>query len=50
MNRRKACKYALAHLCGYKTAATIFNDKKVNKPSEGGRKISDIVYIGEVAE
>ena len=28
----------------------IFDGKKVNTPADGGRKISDIVYIGEVVE
>mgnify|MGYP007067581875 CR=1 FL=1 len=36
--------------CGGKTAVMIFDGKKVNTPADGGRKISDIVYIGEVAE
>ena len=35
---------------GGKTAVMIFDGKKVNTPADGGRKISDIVYIGEVAE
>ena len=38
------------NLDGGKTAVMIFDGKKVNTPADGGRKISDIVYIGEVAE
>lgn len=41
---------AAYNLDGGKTAVMIFDGKKVNQPTEGGRKISDIVYIGEVAE
>ena len=43
------CKAAY-NLDGGKTAVMIFDGKKVNTPADGGRKISDIVYIGEVAE
>ena len=35
---------------GGQTAVMIFDGKKVNTPADGGRKISDIVYIGEVVE
>ena len=43
------CKAAY-NLDGGKTTVMIFDGKKVNTPADGGRKISDIVYIGEVAE
>lgn len=43
------CKAAY-NLDGGKTAVMVFDGKIVNTPAEGGRKISDIVYIGEVAE
>ena len=43
------CKAAY-NLDGGQTAAMIFMGEFVNKPLEGGRQISDIVYIGEVAE
>lgn len=43
------CKAAY-NLDGGKTAVMIFCGNKINTPAEGGRKISDIVYIGEVEE
>jgi exopolysaccharide biosynthesis protein len=35
------------NLDGGKSAAMVFDGEYVNQPSEGGRTISDIVYIGE---
>jgi len=43
------CKAAY-NLDGGATAAMVFRDKIVNKPYDGGRKVSDIIYIGEAAQ
>ncbi len=37
------------NLDGGKTAVMVFMNEIVNQPYDGGRKVSDIVYIGEVA-
>ena len=41
---------AAYNLDGGATASMIFMDSIVNKPYDGGRKVSDIIYIGEAAQ
>ena len=43
------CKAAY-NLDGGATATMVFMDDIVNKPYDGGRKVSDIIYIGEAAQ
>jgi len=43
------CKAAY-NLDGGATATMVFRDSIVNKPYDGGRKVSDIIYIGEAAQ
>ena len=43
------CKAAY-NLDGGATATMVFMDNIVNKPYDGGRKVSDIIYIGEAAQ
>lgn len=40
------CKTAY-NLDGGKSAIMVYNDEVINKPSDGGRTISDIIYIGK---
>ena len=41
---------AAYNLDGGATASMIFNNKIVNQPYDGGRKVSDIILIGEAVQ
>ena len=43
------CKCAY-NLDGGNTAAMVYKNHVVNEPSQGGRRLSDIIYIGEVLD